>query len=102
MTPMSIAKDKLSADLRAVMSDIDSLMTSGAEQANGDVQALRSRLRERLEAARTQLEQAQDEVLTRAKKAATATDTYVHEHPWQIVGGAAAVGLALGVLIGRR
>jgi ElaB/YqjD/DUF883 family membrane-anchored ribosome-binding protein len=38
----------------------------------------------------------------RAKAAATATDDYVHEKPWQAIGVAAAVGLALGVLIGRR
>jgi ElaB/YqjD/DUF883 family membrane-anchored ribosome-binding protein len=48
------------------------------------------------------LSNAQRAALERAKDAARVTDHYVHEHPWQVVGAAAAVGLALGVLIGRR
>ena len=38
----------------------------------------------------------------KAREAARATDDFVHEEPWKAVGVAAALGLALGVLIGRR
>ena len=41
-------------------------------------------------------------LLEKTKQAARATDDYVHDNPWQAVGVAAAIGLALGVLIGRR
>jgi ElaB/YqjD/DUF883 family membrane-anchored ribosome-binding protein len=36
------------------------------------------------------------------KKAARATDDYVHESPWTAVGVAACVGLLVGLIIGRR
>ena len=41
-------------------------------------------------------------VIDKTKAAARATDDFVHDQPWKAVGVAAALGLALGVLIGRR
>jgi ElaB/YqjD/DUF883 family membrane-anchored ribosome-binding protein len=37
-----------------------------------------------------------------SKRAAVATDEYVHENPWTAIGVAAAVGLLVGVLLGQR
>lgn len=37
-----------------------------------------------------------------AKEALAASDRYVRERPWQTVGTAAATGLLIGFLIGRR
>lgn len=84
------------------MDDIDSLMTATGSQAEGEAKALRARIRERLDDARERLLDAQHEAVRRARAAATATDDYVHDNPWQAIGVAAAIGLALGVLIGRR
>ena len=41
-------------------------------------------------------------LVDKTRAAARATDDFVHEEPWKAVGVAAALGLALGVLIGRR
>ena len=41
-------------------------------------------------------------VVDKTKACARATDDFVHDQPWKAVGVAAAIGLALGVLIGRR
>jgi ElaB/YqjD/DUF883 family membrane-anchored ribosome-binding protein len=38
----------------------------------------------------------------KAKAAAKATDTYVHENPWQAVGVAAGVGFLIGWVLGRK
>ena len=102
MSDATLAKEKLAADFRAVMADIDALMTVTGKEAEGEVKALRARIRERLDGAKEKLLDAQHEAVERAKAAATATDDYVHANPWQAIGAAAAVGLALGVLIGRR
>ena len=102
MSETTLAKDKLAADFRAVMSDIDALMTATTNKADGEVKALRSRILDRLDGAKEKLLDAQHDAVQRAKDAATATDDYVHARPWQAVGAAAAIGLALGVLIGRR
>ncbi|MGE8611431.1 MAG: DUF883 family protein, partial [Achromobacter veterisilvae] len=48
------------------------------------------------------LYEAQDAVLERGRKAARATDDYVHDNPWQAIGIAGVTGLLLGLLISRR
>lgn len=102
MSNAAATKEKLAADFRAVMDDIDALMSSTGQQAEGEARALRERIRDRLDGAKEKLLDAQHEAVQRAKAAATATDDYVHAKPWQAIGAAAAIGLALGVLIGRR
>jgi ElaB/YqjD/DUF883 family membrane-anchored ribosome-binding protein len=101
-TTTAQAKEKLSSDFRSVMEDVDSLMTATANKAEGDISALRARILDRLDGAKERVIDAQHEAVERAKKAATATDNFVHDHPWQAIGVAAAVGMAIGVLIGRR
>jgi ElaB/YqjD/DUF883 family membrane-anchored ribosome-binding protein len=41
----------------------------------------------------------QDTVTTKTKAAAEATDAYVHENPWKVVGMAAGLGLIVGLLL---
>ncbi len=96
------AKQRLAEDFRAVMDDIDALMKSSGEKLDGESVALRERIRDRLDAARSRAADLQFEAVTRAKDAARATDDYVHDHPWTAIGAAAAVGVVLGMLIGRR
>lgn len=102
MNDTQAAKQKLAEDFRLVMDDIDALMRATADRAEGDVTALRARIRDRLDDARHRAADLQDEAIGRAKEAARVTDDYVHEHPWASVGLAAAAGVVLGVLIGRR
>lgn len=102
MNTTAQAKEKLAADFRSVMDDIDALMSATTNKAEGEASALRERIRDKLDSARARVVDAQHEAVERAKRAAGATDDYVHSHPWQAVGAAAAVGLAIGVLIGRR
>lgn len=102
MNDTAAAKQKLAEDFRAVMDDIDSLMKASGDKLDGEAVALRQRIRDRLDTARERAADLQFEAVTRAKDAARRTDDYVHDHPWTAVGAAAALGLALGVLIGRR
>lgn len=102
MTDTTAAKHKLTEDFRAVMDDIDALMKSSGDKLDHETVALRQRIRDRLDVARERAADIQYEAVTRAKDAARATDDFVHDRPWTAVGVAAAVGVALGVLIGRR
>jgi ElaB/YqjD/DUF883 family membrane-anchored ribosome-binding protein len=42
------------------------------------------------------------EAADKARVTATAVDKSVHHYPWAYVGGAAATGFVLGLLLGRR
>lgn len=102
MNNTSAARENLSNDFSKVMEDIDALVSATTNKAEGEAKALRLRIRDRLDGAKDRLAEAQHEAVAKAKYAVHATDDYVHTHPWQAVGAAAAVGLAIGVLIGRR
>lgn len=72
--------EKLMTDLRAVVRDAEGLISAVAAESG-----------EQLEGA-TQ----------RAQEAAGEIDAQVRRHPWAAVGIAAAAGLLVGLLLGRR
>lgn len=95
-------KEKFVADMKVVVADAEEILRATANQAGEKVGELRERIQDRLRDAKLRLADAEAALLDRTKAAARATDDFVHERPWQAVGVAAALGLALGVLIGRR
>lgn len=101
-TASPITSADLARDLRAVVNDAEALLKQAADSASGQYDAARANLESSLRAARVRLDDAQSAVLDGAKRAGRVTDDYVHDHPWQAVGLGAAVGVLVGLLIGRR
>ena len=100
---MSVAnKEKLVSDLKVVISDTEELLRATAGAAGEKAGELRERIAIRLRDAKERLADLEAALVDKTKAAARATDDFVHEEPWKAVGVAAALGLALGVLIGRR
>lgn len=95
-------KEKLVADLKVVIADTEELLRATAGAAGDKMGELRERLGLRLRDAKERVQDMEAAIVDKTKAAARATDDFVHEQPWKAVGVAAAVGLALGVLIGRR
>lgn len=95
-------KEKLVADLKVVIADTEELLRATAGAAGDKVGELRERLGVRLRDTKERVQDLEAAILDKTKAAARATDDFVHEQPWKAVGVAAALGLALGVLIGRR
>jgi len=95
-------KEQLVSNLRRVISDAEDLLAATAGQTDSRVNELRARARENLNVAREKLADADAAVRARARQAATATDEYVHDNPWSSIGAAAALGILIGVLLGRR
>jgi len=98
----AVTKEKLMEDLRVVVADAEELLRATANQTGDRIAAARAKAGESLQVAKGRLADAQASVVDKVKVAATSTDDYVHENPWQAVGVAAAVGLVLGALISRR
>ena len=100
---LSVAnKEKLVSDLKVVVADAEELLRATAGAAGEKVGELRERMNLRLRDAKERLVDAEAALVDKTKAAARATDDFVHDEPWKAVGVAAALGLALGVLIGRR
>ena len=96
------AREDLMANLRRVMADAEDLLAATVDVSSTGVDELRERARKNLSQAREQMLDIEDEVRARARRAASMTDDYVHENPWASVGMAAAAGMLLGLLLGRR
>jgi ElaB/YqjD/DUF883 family membrane-anchored ribosome-binding protein len=98
----TVTSQQLTADLKAIVNDAEALLKATAGDAGSKFSGVRDRLEESVKASRARMLEIEDEVIAQTRAAAKATDQYVHENPWPSMGIAAAAGLLLGVLIGRR
>lgn len=98
----AVTKEKLIDDVKVVLHDADVLLRETAGQVGEKAKDARERLERGMKVAKERLGDLQRQSVEQAKVAAKATDQFVHEHPWQSVGVAFAVGALVGVLIGRR
>jgi ElaB/YqjD/DUF883 family membrane-anchored ribosome-binding protein len=114
------AKDKLVTDFGAVIEDTEQLLQATANQAGEKVAAARARVQESIKVAKQRIgsvdaaararvqegigaaKEKIDAVEELALGKAKAADAYAHDHPWRLVGTAAAVGAIIGMLIARR
>ena len=101
-TETEAAKEKLIRDFKAVVADTEELLKATASQTGEKVAAARAKVEESLAATKKRLADLEQGLIEKTKAAARATDELVHEHPWQAVGIAAAVGFLLGMLTSRR
>lgn len=94
--------EKLVADAKVVLEDVESLLGQAANATGQHAQDLRTRASEALSRAKLRLQDAQYAVSTNTKAAARATDNWVHDNPWGAIGVAAGVGFLVGLLVSRR
>ncbi|PPA73069.1 DUF883 domain-containing protein [Achromobacter sp. LC458] len=97
-----VAKEKLIDSVKTSLNDAENLLREAAGTTGEKANELRERAMTSLKRTREALYEAQDAVLERGRKAARATDDYVHDNPWQAIGIAGVTGLLLGLLISRR
>lgn len=93
---------KLMDDLRAVVSNAEALLEATAHDLSEGAREARRRAAESVEQARASLDDLDGAFTQKARAAAEETNRYVHANPWQSIGVAAAIGVIVGVLIGRR
>jgi ElaB/YqjD/DUF883 family membrane-anchored ribosome-binding protein len=99
---IAVDRDKLVADLKVVVADAEELLRATASQTGDRIVAARAKAEESLKAAKVRLADVQMAAAERVRATAKATDEYVHDNPWKVIGGAAVVGLLLGALLTRR
>jgi ElaB/YqjD/DUF883 family membrane-anchored ribosome-binding protein len=96
-----VSKEKLMQDFRLVVTDTEELLRATAGVAGEKVSAARERIQENLAVAKARLAEAEEAFVAKTKEAARETDEYVHDNPLKAVGIGAAVGVIVGMLIGR-
>ena len=89
-------------DLRRLVDDTEALLQHAVQGAGQEYTRARHRVEQSLLTAKTRVGEMQEAAIARGREAVGSSDKYVRSHPWESIGVAAAVGLALGVIIGRR
>jgi ElaB/YqjD/DUF883 family membrane-anchored ribosome-binding protein len=96
------SRDALVKDFTEVLTEADTLLKQATKESGEKASDLRAQVETKLRAAKVKLQEMQDDAMDRAKATARATDEYVRDNPWQALGVAAALGVLVGLLIGRR
>lgn len=96
------ADDSVAQHLRTLADEAEALLRATARAGGERVDASRERLRGELAHLRERLAAAEAAAGARLRTAAHRTDEAVHAHPYAAMGVAGAMGLLIGLLIGRR
>ncbi len=96
------SRTKLVDEFSAVLTEAEDMLKRAANETGERAKDLRSQVEAKLLTAKLRLQELEGQAVDRAKEAARATDDFVHEHPWQSIGVAAAVGVVIGLLMNRR
>lgn len=94
----ALAGDSAGADVRSLLKDIEAALKEGKDD---DVGALRARLEGRLADARSMYDDVQLSIRGKLSAAASTTDGYVRDRPWETISAAAGIAFLLGILVGR-
>lgn len=97
-----VTSEQLLADFNVVVADAEALLMATANQGGEKLAEVRAKAEASLQVVKSRMLEAQADLLVKTRAAAKATDVYVHENPWNAIGVAAGLGLAVGYLIGRR
>jgi len=98
---MSLGKQKIIEDIKVLLNDSEELVRLSASLPAEGVDALRTRLRDHVEAARNALEAAQSNAQERYRASLDGTVQYTRDNPWQALGIAAGIGFLAGILVSR-
>lgn len=99
---MNAATDRIMRNVKGMAGGAEELLRATAHFSGEGLAAARAKMAEQLDELREVMGDAGDVTLEATKRAAQHTDQYVHKNPWQAIGIAMAVGVALGWLSGRR
>ncbi len=91
-------KSETASELSLLLADVEEL----AQAVRGEERHFEHGLRERIDHLRDALGEYGRSVAAHTREAAHKTDDYVREEPWKAVGIAAALGIIIGFLLGRR
>ena len=96
-----VSREKLSADFKAVIGDVDELVKATSRQAGEKIVDLRQRVGKTLEDGRKALSE-QGPLRAKVEETRVSAQAYLREKRWAALAIAAGVGLVLGLFLGRR
>ena len=90
------------AEWSNLVADVEDLIKKVANVSDEGVAEIRAKVEDTLAKAKTSATQGIAAIRDHTGEVTEATDEYVHENPWAAIGIAAAIGIVLGFVAGRR
>ncbi len=91
-----------SAEWHNLVADVEDLVKKVANVDDAEIAEIRSKIEHTIAQAKSTAEEGVAAVRGRAGEVSEATDEYVRENPWAAIGIAAAIGIVIGFVAGRR
>ena len=96
------AKDFANGQINNFIDNVQDLTDALKNVDTPEIAKVKAKVKIALAAARSALSDGASQVRTQALQASKTTDSYVRDNPWQVVGIAALIGVAVGILAARR
>ncbi len=93
------SKDKVVSDFKALLAEGEALLKSASGSGDQAMAAFRDKFEDQLYAAKKRFAELEQATVREAKRAAKATDGYVHDNPWTAIAVAGGVGLLVGLVV---
>ncbi len=95
-------KNALVKNAKNIVGDADDLLKQVANSTAEEFAAARTKIETSLVDVRSRLHDARIASTVKVCRAADATQVFIRENPWKLIGIAAAAALAIGMLANRR
>lgn len=95
-------KDYANGQINAFIENVEDLTQALKDVETPEIARVKAKVKIALAAAKSAISDGAAQVRTQAREVTKTTDAYVRDNPWQIVGVAALIGLAVGIFATRR
>jgi ElaB/YqjD/DUF883 family membrane-anchored ribosome-binding protein len=100
--PVRDAKEFANGQINTFIENVEDLTDALKNVDTPEIARVKAKVKIALAAAKSALSDSAAQVREQARQASKTTDTYVRENPWQVVGVAALIGVAVGIMVARR
>ena len=96
------AADYAHGQINSFIDNVEDLTTALKDVDTPDIARVKAKVKIALAAAKSAVSDTATQLGGHAKKVGRQTDGFVRDNPWQVIGIAAVIGLAVGILASRR
>jgi ElaB/YqjD/DUF883 family membrane-anchored ribosome-binding protein len=96
------ARDYANGEINSFIENVEDLTDALKNVDTPEIARVKAKVKIALAAAKSALSDGAAQVRSQAREVSRTTDTYVRDNPWQVVGIAALIGMAVGILFTRR
>jgi ElaB/YqjD/DUF883 family membrane-anchored ribosome-binding protein len=94
--------DYANGQVKSFLDNVEDLTKALKDVDSPDIAKVRAKVKIALAAAQSAVADTASQLRDQAQQVGKRTDTFVRDNPWQVIGIAALVGLAVGIFASRR